>query len=494
MIYTVKCVDDAVELAQKFKDSGKYDLFRGQRENWPLISSFARLSDEKREQELETLKRFFAWVHSTKELEYLQHNEDTMWAVAQHHGLKTNYIDFTTDSAVAGYFASENAEKIKGPSCIMCLDTSDLLGFWKLLSSDYPPPKIVHVEVPNLWRLEAQKGIFLQSNLDGFERIYDLDRIVFPPTKTVSYPKSNEIYPDRKSNLEKLLDQWIMLERLKAGSDAFEQIVGGNITKLTVKPENYPEEVILAMEINNHSSWNSILNDWLPTKRESFFAVKQAKAEIQVELNEDDLKKQGFFPSRDCLVENLRQQFENNKDIRTNLANFQCSVIGNKIYGIKIDSKPIEMLWDGLRNHPYSNQEVAEGIANCVALQILMQADEYRQTHNLEAVANYIFGETVEIEFGSEDGSYSRAFVSKKDLLAAVRPDLEKFLKTEYKKVLSSKNIAGLLQLIPYPNLLFEFQKLAHLFATQISPLQVLTRSRLAIFYTPAQLDKLGLP
>jgi hypothetical protein len=43
-IFRVKTPKEAIELAIRFKESGRYDLFRGQNEDRPLVASINRLS------------------------------------------------------------------------------------------------------------------------------------------------------------------------------------------------------------------------------------------------------------------------------------------------------------------------------------------------------------------------------------------------------------------------------------------------------------------
>ena len=108
-------------------------------------------------------------------------------------------------------------------------------------------------------------------------------------------------------------------------------------------------------------------------------------------------------------------------------------------------------------------------------------------------VTSECFGKAIEIEFGSEDGSYSRSFASKSKLLAAVREDIYDYLEPKWKPQLE-KNIVGLLQAIWAPSRLFDYDKLAKLFAYEIAPLQVIMRSeKVAIFFSPARLDSFGL-
>ena len=211
--FNVKDVYEAVELAKNLKEEGKYDLFRGQTENWPLKSSFCRLDQDGQESVLDKLSRYSGWVNDTPGLESLAKKTDNMIAVAQHYGLSTNFIDFTTDPKIAGYFAS-NPSKIKYQmtSCIVCLNKKDLNEFWSSMSDTYEPIEFICLQVSGLWRLEAQCGEFLYCPHPNFENFYQLDRILFPYTEPLININYSDVYPERKSNLEILLDQFFMNE------------------------------------------------------------------------------------------------------------------------------------------------------------------------------------------------------------------------------------------------------------------------------------------
>src|SRR5262252_6969375 len=99
-------VRDAVRIAEELKASGKCQWFRGQRENWHVRSTFMRLDEQGRENARIDASKFEAWVQDTPGLESLGRNFDKAIAVMQHYGMATQFVDFTTEPRIAGYFAS----------------------------------------------------------------------------------------------------------------------------------------------------------------------------------------------------------------------------------------------------------------------------------------------------------------------------------------------------------------------------------------------------
>lgn len=160
--FKVKNVVEAVKLASRFRGEAKYDLFRGQNENWQLQASGAMVAEDCRAEEESRLQRFADWVHNTPGLEQIDASEDAIYAVAQHYGMKTAYIDFTTEPSVAGFFASDYQGQKQGfESCILCLSAQDLDLVWKSQPKELPRTRLVRIYVADLWRLEAQFGVFL---------------------------------------------------------------------------------------------------------------------------------------------------------------------------------------------------------------------------------------------------------------------------------------------------------------------------------------------
>lgn len=490
--HKVNNVDEAVELANDLKEKSGYDLFRGQVKNWPLKSSFGRQIDKnKRDEALEKMARFEWWVKRTKGLEELANRPDDIIAVAQHYGIPTNFVDFTTNPLVAGFFASfERIEEENIESCLLCLNSQDLMNFWKNMPSKYPVPEILKLSVQNLWRLEAQHGVFLFCPYSNFEHIYDLDRIYFPYTGQISSVKEDEIFPKRKSQLEILLDQYFMNELMIENEKNIP--VGITVHTIPEIKEKCSKELLLnGTAPPKLNSWNdSHIESWLVQSNEKYLnALGDETWEMTLDFNKDigSIKNETF--------DYLTMQFRNNPNVRDRLLNWSITVIGEQPRDPiknRVESYT-KRLWDGLRKLPYDDEDIAKGLANCFMLASYLLKQGRVMQVDWAKVTSECFGKTIEIEFGSDDGSYSRSFASKSNLLAAVRDDIYEYLDPKWKPQLEN-NIIGLLQAIWSPSMLFDFDKLAKLFAHEIVPVQVILRSEgVALFFSPARLDSFGL-
>src|SRR5688572_19192188 len=101
-VFTVSDVDEAIELATYFRDQKRFDWFRGQTNaEWLPHTSLMRvlLRDESAWETVHRPRvvRFYDWVAHTPGLSDLASDNDAIIAIAQHYGLPTHYLDFTTD-------------------------------------------------------------------------------------------------------------------------------------------------------------------------------------------------------------------------------------------------------------------------------------------------------------------------------------------------------------------------------------------------------------
>ncbi|PAW76886.1 MAG: hypothetical protein B9S32_13225 [Verrucomicrobia bacterium Tous-C9LFEB] len=133
--FRAKNLQEAVELAVKFKRQRKYNWFRGQSRDFPPSPSFGRLSKLEAKKSLKRFERFVCWLIQTPGLGCFRSNPDAPIAIAQHYGIPTGFLDFTTDPSVAGYFASWDKNKIdsSATSCIYCLNSKKITEQWALI-------------------------------------------------------------------------------------------------------------------------------------------------------------------------------------------------------------------------------------------------------------------------------------------------------------------------------------------------------------------------
>ena len=118
-IYEAKNLADALILARNFKSTGKYNLFRGQGQNWRVIPTIGRLTENKFEEVTEKIKRLYYFFETTSSLEKFKSDIDRFYAIAQHYGIPTSYIDFTTSIDVAAYFATNSKSNKIGEDCVI---------------------------------------------------------------------------------------------------------------------------------------------------------------------------------------------------------------------------------------------------------------------------------------------------------------------------------------------------------------------------------------
>ncbi|HYK89187.1 MAG TPA: FRG domain-containing protein [Acidobacteriota bacterium] len=337
----VNSVFEAIERAEALKGAGAYDLFRGQPRDWrPLRASLARKSADERERAIERIARFAAWADTVPEMAHGANDKDELLGIAQHYGIPTNYMDFTTEPRIAGFFAADALPddlREDESSCIICVNSRDLSEFWKSIQiarPEWPEPRVIRVNVPELWRLQAQRGCFVFIPYGEFEQIYDFDRIYFPPHRGEAPVPRDDVYPQQKSNLEIGIDRFFMLERMAWNSRLLEAC---EVVSMEALPEGIEKECFGPEGLPRHRSWaDDRLACWAEPAAESW--VEYSKAPMwNVELPAVEHPLEQVNALADTLLQRLQQEPE----IRRGPVVWRCE-------GASGAEERLRLFWDGL--------------------------------------------------------------------------------------------------------------------------------------------------
>lgn len=482
--YRISNLTEALNLARHFKVSGKYDLFRGQGQNWEVIPTMGRLDKSGLKKVKEKLERLHYYLQTHKPLEKFVSDIDWFYAVAQHYGLPTSYIDFSTSVKVAAFFATNSKSNKVGQDCvIICLRENDFSKFVEFTKSIYEndkvvPPYIAKPNVDNLWRLQAQQGCFLFTPYFDIEFFYNFDKIIFPFTEPYKNISIESIYPKRKSELEILLDQYFNAEKRLEGYRRFKKFVEEN------KIERYVLPIIefdsLLKQKTPHDSWkSSSYEEWLYKVNEEWKDVLYTntldihfdlKNSINVQIQEIVNELSTAFSVK-CIDRNSPVRFE--IIAKPRLTNKLTRIISNSCVRI----------WDGTRNLPFSDSEIQNIIAQYVCLEIY--ENKFDKTPSLTEE------ELITIELKNEYGSITRCYASPSKIVSSFRNDIKDVLVDKITDNISSE----ILLQVNEPSILFDFHKLIELFKSEIIAYQVLYNSENTnpvIFYTPTQVTVLG--
>jgi hypothetical protein len=491
-VYDVGSRPEAIELARLFLHRGQYNWFRGQVSNAHFVVPSLLRRTTNQEHAKKRLDQFFSWVGQTLGLEKIAANEMAILAVAQHYGIPTHLVDFTLDPDVAGFFSYDSPEVVHKDleSVIVCFNTEDLMEV--ALPGEMPKPECVVIDVTDLWRLEAQRGVFLACPYDHFEQVvYGFDRVVFPYGVPGSIDRTT-IYPARKSQLEIALDHYFAEEHLARERRLLEE-------------RFKPEVISLTSQLDTSSYWSSAveggidqLASWkldrimpwalLPDERFGNWSGRTICVDIgNLAFNRAELS----TTARQMIFDKVLQQAD---VARMEPADWKIitSVIspeGDPVIVPQLSSA-LERLWDGLRTLPLRNEQIATSVANCIAFWAVADFYLNGKLGLSDEQAAKVLGQHRYVEIGGA-GGYSKSYISKKGLLRALRSDMAEFLVSKFRaRFMEDPSIV--VEWAWKVNYLYEFDVLADLVATEIVPYQVLFRNDDPVFFSPARIERIG--
>lgn len=482
-IYRAENPAEALEMALRFQRSKKYDLFRGQTKDWPLTPSRGRLMPDELEANRDRLLSLQLFLSQYEQAKQYSEHPDILFAVAQHYGIATDLLDFTRSPIVALFFATHSKQSLAGKEgVIICLDKKDFKEF-VTFRKDYcdrreiVSPEIIEPRIDNLWRLKSQMGCFMRSNFIGLERFYSFDKILFSHADDCNFIDESKIYPEKKSDLEILLDNYFAAERIDEGTKRLQHFARVmNIPVRKIKSDK-PYKYVKSAE--PHGSWSD--------RNRSKWAYKiteplHRKAAVEFELT---VKSSGSFDEdfsriRKRLILLFEDKNITKRDFVAPAIRFVPQV-RSKRSSLQINGK-VRQIWEGMRTLPYTKRQIIDAIAKYVTFELYHTAKRIPietcfRTPILVAASNSL-------------GAHFRFYLSEFLLEQAFRDDILDVQVDSLPKSVSSK----LLLYEQTVRILFDFDRLRSLFVKEIIPSMMLSNNpdRPLLLFSPVYMDRLG--
>lgn len=490
-------VNDALELAEHLKETGEYDLFRGQCHTYEIRPSALRLDVSAQSVE-KNLNEFANWVNRTPDLKSLHGNGNAIMAVAQHYGLKTPFLDFTRSPRIAGFFATDGGKR-EDTGTIICLNKKRFKESWEDINRNYYKDnnqyltEIIDIDVNNLWRLQVQEGEFLRCHVDPslLEMFSCFLHIYFPQRSDTKIFPSEKIYPVEKSHLEVLLDQYFLIasypdrfERLRAMFEpcylGTEKMINSEVVKKFIT-KKLPEI---------HESWHrNATKQWMMEPNESY---PDQEASENVQLMVLDITDMN---SLEVSVEEQLVKIKQHCDSKTR-PNINWSVVDNdlnELYytdegGVTSDENNmfilfsvadmVNSIYTGMRYLPYKTKQIIRAIVRYFVFLI------FKPYQVIEDCVG------VEFEGGQVRG---RGFASRSRIIKALMPDFLQLIDPNQLDSNGEIKFKDTLFAARYIKTSFDFDGFLNLFVEDLIPSQAaLAIENLIIGVNPLRIDILG--
>lgn len=159
-------MDDYLKVIEECTPSDEM-LFRGQSQDWPLIPKIGRIEKRDKRDHIKEVEGRITREFKRRQGSFSGINCDNDWellCIAQHHGMPTRLLDWTTNALAALWFSVNKSKKGNGSSFvyIYCPKDSDFLD---LEYSQNNGPYDIHntmffKPLVNNARVQAQSGFF----------------------------------------------------------------------------------------------------------------------------------------------------------------------------------------------------------------------------------------------------------------------------------------------------------------------------------------------
>lgn len=211
-------IEDVIGHCDRYYPDRQF-LFRGQREDWKVLSSVERLGDQPSiDAAVRRLDRFAVWLRAEQAEQEL--SDAQIVAAAQHFGLPTPFIDLTRVARVAAFFATHGETKPEQLGVVYVFHEGELR---KALETGAKLEKpfgdgLIEPTFPGLRRIRMQQGLFADTR-GWLVEDYAIARLYFKHdpdadhlSETTALPREF-VYP-RPSKLEQEITAFLIPDTL----------------------------------------------------------------------------------------------------------------------------------------------------------------------------------------------------------------------------------------------------------------------------------------
>jgi hypothetical protein len=436
----------ALRVCREMLRKNEAQLFRGQSHDWPrLIPGLFRSTGAERARASDELEMFRSWAVNVPQMGIYWNEATAITAIAQHYGIATNLLDLTDDPEVALLFSK--SASADGTSVIYCFEEEAL----KRLTG----ARLVRIDVHNLWRLEAQRGLFLEFLDEGLGETLRASavRIRFP-NEVLSATERSRLYPARKSALEVVIDQWFYRRELERLTNSFEA------TRLHgVRRHTYPGAFRWRQMPVLDADWMHSEPGWVFPQVESVEILSDPVI-MCIPLPDFSSPERALMEVIDCVRSALQQS-----DLRKQLVSFAVELPLEKKHFTGSVETLINRCWDGVRQLPYSQDDRTYSLALTIVLLLA-------RTIEIDSVDKWpekLFGELEILEVAPIGGHIEAAVVSKAMLIESFSSEHHHRL-TSYMRRKAAEDPLFLMNYIVDHWMLFNLERFQRLFVRQFVP------------------------
>lgn len=443
----VSSLEEALDLCEELRSNGFADYFRGQSRDWPEITpGLFRPLAKKREQVEDELSAFISWSKNVPQMAVYHDSDDAITAIAQHYGMPTRFLDITTSVEIASIFSKISEPSDDDMAVIYCFAEGDL----QAISGC----RVLQIDVANLWRLEAQCGAFLEyKTAEASAAVRACAHTIKFPAVALSQAEITRIYPERKSALEIVLDQWFYRDQVQEFTASFSN--GGSIVA-TARRHTYPGAFVLRGESDFSPEWVGNDPSWIFPRTEQVTvsgAARQLKLTASWQGDPEKLYRETLL----FLGENL-------PGITGSELTVDFFINSESTEHSKAVSSIINRCVDGLRIWPFRRSDVVLSLARTITL-LFSRAHDYDPT----TWYRNVLGETLLIDTAPIGGHISTGEVSKSDFLSCLN-DLQKLPLTKFFSTMALSDPLQFMNYVVDPWTLLDFEGWSSLYATQFIP------------------------